>query len=266
MASQTHYLYLGSRHDRLSEPTWFEEEPEYQERYLREYACPGYHNPEWSCLRTRSDVIVTREPLGIIVTQIGKGFARTLGSPLVNAFHRGAMEFFAPYLPASHFEQVKLRTKQGLVDTEYFACLTPPGEQVDFNRGRVTVRPKVCSVCGLAYTWSSKVSEMGILRWQARERPVLVNGLNLMAVTPEFFHDMKLKERFPDIKVVHKIKLYDKDPRGWVLPGDPEWDGILRTPDGWREWQPPDPTYIDPKREARLERMAAEMRKLLGEE
>jgi hypothetical protein len=64
---------------------------------------------------------------------------------------------------------------------------------------------------------------------------VVVSEFCGLFCSPEFYHDMKLAERFSDIKITGKVRLYDRDPHGWVLPGDPEWDGVFRHPPGWVE-------------------------------
>lgn len=234
------YILIGSRHDRLSEPMRMSVSEQWEEWAHRDYYCSYYPVNGQSCSMARKELQERPVPLEPTVLGDERGFYASLSTPVVHLFRDDAREFFGPYLPKSVVWGRVFR-QEGLsrVPTRYSTCQVPRRDAVQLNRGTTPIAPVYCEKCGQAYCWAADCRHMGIMRWQIRDRPVLIDDCNMMAVHPEFFADMRLKERFPDLKVVHKIKVYDKDPHGWVLPGDPDWDGIFRIPPGWRPPPPP---------------------------
>ncbi len=228
------YLDLGSRHDRLSEPMTMSVSEQWEEWTYKEYYCTGYPVNGKCCVLARRELQEHPVPLEPTVWGDERGFHSSLNAPVVHLFRDDAREFFSPYLPASvvwgRVYRLNGRTR---VPSNYSTCQVPRRDAVEMDRGTTPVAPEYCDKCRQAQCWAADRKHMGIMRWQVRDRPVLIDDCNSIAVHPEFFADMKLKERFPDLKVVHKIKIYDKDPHGWVLPGDPDWDGVFRDPPGW---------------------------------
>jgi len=228
------YFFIGSRHSRLSEPVRMWSTEQWEERVKREYYCPGREVKGNGCSYGRPEFKEAPLPLEPEVYGDERGFTSSTWPLAIHLFRDDAREFFAPYLPAGvAWGRVYRLEETGRVPTRFSTCLVPHSETVEMDRGTTPIAPKYCPICDRAYCWAGDCRHMGILRWQIRDRPVLINDGCYMCVHPEFYHDMKLKERFPDIKIVHKIKIYDKDPHGWVLPGDPEWDGVFRKPAGW---------------------------------
>jgi hypothetical protein len=193
-----------------------------------------------------------------VVTGDERGYHSILENPIVHLFRDDAKEFFLPYLPMGGVWGRVWRDENGKrVATRHSTFQAPLTETVDMSRGTTFIAPKMCPVCGQARTWAPDCKHMGILRWQLRDRPVVIGDSTSICVHPDFYHDMKLKERFPDIKIVHKVKIYERDPHGWVLPGDPDWDGVFRKPPGWF-----DLPEVPPFDEAEFMRQAMEEQRL----
>lgn len=178
------------------------------------------------------------------------GFAAALDEPVINLFRDDAREFFAPYLPTAVWGRVWRVRESDREATNYSTCVLPRTDWVEMERGTTPIPPRYCDICHSAYCWAGECRHMGIIRGQIKDRPVILDGFCSLCVHPEFYEDMKLKNRFPDIKVVHKVKIYDRDPHGWVLPGDPEWDGVFRKPPGWVD--PPTPEELLAEAERRF--------------
>lgn len=241
MNKHTYYLYVLSKHSRLSEPVQMWSTEQWEEWVRRKYTCDGTTSNGFTCTFRPRAYHEKPMPLQPIVHGDHRGFFCSFDTPLALTFRDDALDFFRQYLPAGcEYSPVRRISRGRIVPSRYSVCEVPHSEEVDPYRGTTPIAPQYCSTCNLAHTWTSESHELGILRWQIRDRPVLACRSNVLAVHPDFYRDMKLKERFPDIKIACKIKIYDKDPNGWVLPGDPDWDGVFRTPPGWRPPPPPE--------------------------
>ena len=228
------YFLIGSLPDRLSEPYRMDTSDEWQSWTRDHFYCPGKFMGDTGCGRGRKELQIAPIPLEPTVSGNERGFHFVLDCPVVHLFRDDAREFFAPYLPSSGVWGRVWRDKNGeRVPTSFSTFQIPWTEAVDVNRGKTPFSPKLCPACGRAEGITNQSRHMGILRWQLRDRPVVIDEKSNVCVHPDFYHDMKLKELFPDIKIVHKVKIYERDPHGWVLPGDPDWDGVFRKPPGW---------------------------------
>jgi hypothetical protein len=226
------YYLLGSKHNRLSDPHQMFVSEEWEQWVKREWQCPGSNGQ--FCHYPRREIQDQPVPLEPTVEGAARGFSRVLPDPVIAVFRDDARELFDPYLsPRTVWGRVYTMLDGERVPTDYSTCQMPRFDEVEMDRGTSFIAPHYCEMCKRAFCWAPDCRHMGILRWQIRDRPVLMANRGDLAVHPEFFEDMKLKERFPDLKVVHKIKIYDRDPHGWVLPDDPDWDGVFRKPPGW---------------------------------
>lgn len=234
MTQPDRYILLGSKHGRLSKAVWMETDPDWAAEYDRTRQCPGLWHQASECRRERAEYQINPPPVEPLVTGKELGFMSCLETPLVITMRDDAKAFFAPYLEGAVWGRV-YELKNGIKSpTRYLTLLMSRNLQVDVDRGRVITQPKICKFCGQSFTWSASCKEMGLLRWQIRDRPVVLGNGLWLCVSPEFFEDMKLRTLFPDLKVVHKVKIYEKDPWGFVLPGDPEWGGKFRLPEAWK--------------------------------
>ncbi len=245
MARHETLLLLGSKHGRLSEPICMTETEEWAEQFTRQYRCTGITTSGKPCSFPRREYQAAPLAVEPMVYGDDRGSISSLSYPLAKMFRFDARGLFESYLPASCVWSRVRRWESGAwVDSNYWLCQPSWSDRVDFYRGTTPIAPTFCPTCEQAYTWAATCRHMGILRHQVRDRPVLISRGTMMCVHPEFYHDMKLPERFPDIKIVHKIKIYDRDPHGWVLPGDPDWDGVFRKPKGWVDPLPADPNFL----------------------
>ncbi len=227
------YIALGSKYDRLSNGVRMRVDPDWAAEYNRTRQCPGLWDEASACRRERAEIQLDPPPLEPIVTGRELGFTSFINRPVVATMRDDAKAVFAPYLEGAVWGRIYELRNGEKRPTQYSTLLMPRHLEVDSYRGRVIVAPKICKFCGQAFTWASACKQEGILRWQLRDRPVVLGNAVNLSVSPEFFEDMKLRSLFPDLKVVHKVKIYDKDPWGFVLPGDPEWDGTFRLPPAW---------------------------------
>lgn len=233
MSQPDRYIVLGSKYDRLSNFVRMEVDSNWVEEYDQTRRCLGYWDDISQCGRERSDLQLSPPPLEPLVTGKELGFCSGLFTPVVTIMRDDAKAVFSPYLQGAVWGRIYELRNGEKRPTQYSTLLMPKALEVDSYRGRVIVAPKICKFCGQAFTWAASCKEEGLLRWQIRDRPVVFGNAVSLCVSPEYFKDMKLRSLFPDLKVVHKIKIYDKDPWGFVLPGDPEWDGTFRLPPAW---------------------------------
>jgi hypothetical protein len=155
------------------------------------------------------------------------GFCACLDTPVIKILRADARMIFEPFLPHSVWGDVHRRLGTKLVHTGYYTCLLPRDQWVNIDRGHNYLPKKLCSVCGQVNWLSSQARHHGILRRESRGKPVIMSESLFLCVTPEFYEEQQLAVRLPDLKISYKIKVYDEDPAGWVLPGDPGWNGVL---------------------------------------
>lgn len=233
-----HYLSIGSRYSRLSNPVEFRTTSVWKDYFQQECRCPGYFHSEYRCIFMKRNLQVNPRPIEPTVVGKELGFKGVLDEPVISLFREDAREFFAPYLPTAVWGRVWCEENGERVATNYSTCVLPRFDCVEMDRGTTPIAPRYCGLCNNAHCWAPACRHEGIIRHHIKDRPVIHDHGCSMCVHPEFYEDMKLKQRFPDIKIMHKVKIYDQDPHGWVLPGDPEWDGVFRKPPGWVD--PPD--------------------------
>jgi hypothetical protein len=212
--------YCGTQYE------WFENDPEFTKEYLRQRACSPDRR-ERHCYFDKFEFQLRPTPLHAVVMGTQGGFCACLDTPVVLMLRADARLIFEPYLPHAVWGDVHRRLGSKLVHTGYYTCLLPRSEWVDCNRGHNYLEKTLCHVCGQVNGLASRSYHHGLLRRETRDRPVVISENLYLCVTPNFYEEQELEKRLPDIKIVYKIKVYDEDPAGWVLPGDPGWNGVL---------------------------------------
>jgi hypothetical protein len=220
-----HYYLISSRYNGLQ---WqhFRDDPEYANEYYRTRACSSDLERRY-CAYDKLELQLNPTPLNAVVSGVECGFKINISSPVVMALRADARMIFEPFLPRAVWGDVHRRLGGKLVHTGYYTCLLPRDEWTSIGRGKNYLEHHLCPVCRQVHWLCSEAKHHGILRREARNRPVVLSENLFLCVTPEFYEQQELEKRLPDIKVCYKIKVYDEDPAGWVLPGDPGWNGVL---------------------------------------
>jgi hypothetical protein len=219
------YYEIASRYNGIR---WqhFEDDPIYASEYHRTRGCSSNREQRY-CPYDKLELQLNPTPLDAVVFGMEPGCFGCLSSPVVTVLRADARQIFEPFLPRAVWGDVRRRVAGKLVHAGFYTCLLPRDEWVNIDRGHNYLPKKLCPVCGQVNWLSAQARHCGILRREARDKPVIMSENLFLCVTPEFYEQQELEKRLPDIKIVYKIKVYDEDPAGWVLPGDPGWNGVL---------------------------------------
>lgn len=111
---------------------------------------------------------------------------------------------------------------------DFRALQVPRSERVSTFRRR-GCNFAVCVECGRVYSSDYSKGE-AIVEHAAKGRPIVHDFAGSIYVREDIVKQLDLANFSEDIRL-HKIPLLRKPEDGWVLPEDPEWDGILLSPD-----------------------------------
>lgn len=123
----------------------------------------------------------------------------------------------------------------------FFTLQVPRSEQVYPHRGpRQFADAKepghyACPGCGRIQAFGD--GSQAFVEHDIRGRPVVVDSHGNVYVLKELALELKLKERFEDLRL-YWIPVLKEPADRWTLPNDPGWDGTLRPPPDFGEIPP----------------------------
>lgn len=171
-------------------------------------------------------------PVEVVLCASGIGVCGTTsGAPtdIYSAALRAALEPFWPDT-AVWGDCYELRGDRR-VRIPYATLQVPASEHVNAYRGPRSSH-RMCPECGRIISGVSMGGYQAILSSQVGDRRLVVDNTGAVYIEPSLLEECKLRERFEDLRTF-AIRVIDAPLDDWVLPTDPGWDGVLRTPESW---------------------------------
>lgn len=232
--STVKYGMVYSKFSRWKYGEGFRVDPSWYEWYKANVRCKHCRFPrrQWQ-----------EHPQPLSPTLVG-AFEGTSGGALhcPAAFYRADLkDALAEYIREAVWGQCALADDGTMRSIPYHSLQVPRADQVYAFRGAKYYADQpdaghfTCPGCGRLQGFGG-ISE-AFVESDIKERPVVVDAQGTVYVRKEFALQLKLKERFPDLRLYMTPVL--KEPAdGWTLPNDPGWDGTLRPPEGFGKIPP----------------------------
>lgn len=213
------YLEVYSKFDRFQYGERFEISPSWRAWYEAMVKCPEcpWPNRVWQERPLPLDVELEGSFPGVTTYVLG----------CVGALIRDDLcEVLEPYLPPVVLGRCRLRSGQLPLPFRTVQAAKP--EQVNPYRGSLAVAAyRQCGACGRIS--SGSVNPTGIVERDLRGRPIVVDEFGRLYIRRNLSLELRLRERFDDIRF-HRVPIIPEPLDGYTLPGDPDWDGVLRLP------------------------------------
>jgi len=184
------------------------------------------------CFRPKRAWQVSPKP--IPVECVGRNFRglsfRPLGFPS-DFWRLEFLDSISRYLPSNMvLSPCNARGEYAEAARKYAAIHLPSSEYASKHRGAGNGH-MICDGCGFMAcpSWGDE----GFVKHEVCDRPIVFDDFSGMYIIRPLALELKIGERFPDYRG-HKVPVLDEAKDGYVLPGDPGWDGVLRPPPGWR--------------------------------
>lgn len=218
-------LEVYSKYSRVSyDLDWIASE-EWAREFKETKACPKC---QWASARD----LVSPLPACVVFARVGAGvcgFAVEAPAVVYSTLCRSALE---PHWPQSAVwgDCYELRGDRQ-VQIPYATLQVPASEHVNAYRGPRSSH-RMCPECGRIISGVSMGGYQALLSSQIGDRRLVVDNKGTVYIDPGLLEECKLRERFEDLRT-YAIRVIDAPLDDWVLPTDPGWDGVLRTPESW---------------------------------
>lgn len=213
---ESSYYQVYSKYERFCYNYGFAIDEEWRQWYAKEVKCSlcEWPNEQWQ---------VNPRPLRIVVEGFTPGCSvGALGCP-ANMISDQLCDALAEYLPSSIvLDRVRLRTSEGIRDAGFRSVQVPRQEWVNPFRGKNSIH-RYCASCNQVVGFGDNA----LVSYDVKDRVVVFDASGNLYIRHEIVEALKLRSRFEDIRL-YRIPLLPAPIDGWTLPGDPEWQGVLR--------------------------------------
>ena len=111
----------------------------------------------------------------------------------------------------------------------FWTLWVPDSECVETNRGKYS-RHHVCDGCGRVLG----AGDEGLLRRDLRDRKLVTDITGSIIIERELWLSLESRRILRDLRA-SPMPVFESPVDDWVLPGDPGWDGVLRTPESLKK-------------------------------
>jgi hypothetical protein len=209
------YFEIYSKYSRFRYDDSFQVTPEWREWYEANVKCPGCNWPERSWQERP-------QPLNVDLTGSFSGCAtQAIGATgLVREDLRAAL---ATHTPRSVvWGQCYGSGPGGRRKLPFYTAQIPRAEGINPYRGPVS-SAHLCTSCGRIGSFGKNA----IVARDLRDRRIVLSDFGSLYIEKALATELKLRERFEDLRL-YKVPVVPEPLDGWVLPGDPGWNGTLR--------------------------------------
>ncbi len=216
---QIYTKYNGFRYD-----TWHEVTADWRQWYEETIKCRDCNWP-------RAELQEHPQPTEIIAVDAAlKGVTPVVWGSFTHCVSNDLLEVLGPYLPRSVVLGPIYSLATGSPQMLPFQSVqVPRAEWVIQYRG---LREPVFYQCpGCGHTYYPNSEGEAFLQRYVENRPIVVSHRGDMFIRGSLAEELRLRARFEDLRLA-KIPVLKKPRDRWTLPGDPGWDGVLRTPEG----------------------------------
>ncbi len=219
-------LELLSVHNNMNSEYSLRATPESEREYKRSVKCGRRHcsspSAEWSEAPRPFEMSVTGQNPACLALPYG-----TCG--LMPLIRERLKDVIVGNLPGAVWGRCQHDTDRFTKDGRWYTMQVPRRMKVDSHR-HSDCHHYQCAVCMKVVSFGKP----GLVREQLEGRDMVCDDAGIY-LSPELWEKLRLQQLMPDLKVL-PITVLEKPRDGWILPGDPDWDGILRTPWEWMEY------------------------------
>ena len=166
------------------------------------------------------------EPISVVVDRVTPAWVESIGDIALVALDAELLDVLAPYSGDMFCGEVVLDQGSGeLQSTRFVTVAAPAARRIQSDRGRYCVHThwECCDVYTNAIGWASGA----IVERTLDNRLVYVDQDGRILVADELIKMLELTRRFPRLWL-ERIDVVTEPLDNETLPGDPEWDGVLR--------------------------------------
>jgi hypothetical protein len=214
------FYRLNDRRDGIFKLT-----PASRAEVMAHHQCPG--TKDWACPYLSPHWHEQPAPIHVIVNSLPSKLVSMTDVIIdLTILHKDVLEVLAQHCQGICCGNVILDSKTTEPQTTHFVTVAMPKRyRIQSDRGR-NCRHKYFACCGV---FSNHIgwAKGAIVERTLDDRQVYVDQDGWILVADKLVEDLALKERFPSLWL-EPIPVVPEPLDGESLPGDPDWDGVLR--------------------------------------